>query len=106
MMEYRISIGGKQEGPGQGSRQPRDKLQLLKAAVLTVVALSAIIGIFLAAFVIGSVIASLLLILFGVSLMVWLIRRLFLRFARTQKNLYPRADAPQSRRKRKSQLGS
>ena len=87
MMEYRISIGRKRENDGQGARQPQNKLQLLKAAVLTVLALSAIIGIFLAAFVIGSVIASILLILFGVSLLVWLIRRLFLRFARTQKNL-------------------
>ncbi len=86
MMEYRISIGRKRDGPGQGPRQSKNKLQFLKAGLLTVLALSAIIGIFLAAFVIGSVIASLLLILFGVSLMVWLIRRLFLRFVRTQKN--------------------
>src|SRR6266852_3026577 len=66
MMEYRISIGRKRENDGQGARQPQNKLQLLKAAVFTVLALSAIIGIFLAAFVIGSVIASILLILFGV----------------------------------------
>ena len=87
MMEYRISIGTKREGSSQGSRQSQNKLQLLKAAVLTVLALSVIIGIFLAAFVVGSVIASVLLIVSGLSMIVWLIRRLFLRFARTQKNL-------------------
>ena len=86
MMEYRISIAKKKGGTAGSSSQPQSKFQLLKASILTLIALSAIIGVFLAAFVIGSVIASLLLILFGVSLLVWLIRRLFLRFVRTQKN--------------------
>lgn len=86
MIEYRISVGRKAERSGGPSSQPRSKLQLLKACVLTLLALSAIIGIFLAAFLIGSVIASLLLILFAVSLLVGLIRYLFLRFVRTQKN--------------------
>lgn len=87
MVEYRISVGRKAEGSGGPPSQTRGKLQLIKAGILTLLALSAIIGIFLAAFVIGSVIASILLILFGVSLLVWLIRRLFLRFGRTPKNL-------------------
>jgi protein-S-isoprenylcysteine O-methyltransferase Ste14 len=87
MMEYRISIGKRTTGSAGQPPQPQGKLQILKATILTLLALSAIIGVFLAAFVIGSVIASILLILFGVSLLVWLIRGLFLRFARTQKNL-------------------
>jgi hypothetical protein len=86
-MEYKIIIGRKSGESVGRSSHPQSKLQLLKVSLLTLLALAAVIGIFLAALVIGSVIASLLLILFGASLMVCLIRWVFLRFARTQKNL-------------------
>ena len=78
MKEYRIIIGPKASGSGPNSRRPQSKLELLKASILTLLALSAVIGILLAAFVVGSIIASLLLILLAVSIIVWLIRRLFL----------------------------
>jgi hypothetical protein len=87
MMEYRISIGRKVEDSGQEFSHGHHRLQLLKAVILTVVALSAIIGIFLAALIIGSVVASLLLILLGLSMILWLVRWLFLRFARIPKKL-------------------
>ena len=86
-MEYRITIGRKPGGSDQRPPRPQSKLQLLKAGLLTVLALSAVIGIFLAAFVVGSVIASLLLILLAASLIIWLIRRIFLSLKRGQKNL-------------------
>ncbi len=86
MMEYRISIGRQPDGSDQRPPRPPSKLQLLKAGLLSLLALAAVIGILLAAFVVGSVIASLLLILLGASLIIWFIRRIFLAFKRGQKN--------------------
>jgi hypothetical protein len=87
MKEYRISIGPKPSGSGPNPRRPQSKVELLKAVILTLFALSAVIGILLAAFVVGSIIASLLLILLAVSVLVWLIRRLFLTLRREQRTL-------------------
>jgi heme O synthase-like polyprenyltransferase len=80
--EYRITIGHKHEGAQQS--RSRSRLEVVKAVLLTLLALSAVIGMFLAAFVVGSIIASLLLILIGISLVAWTIRRLFLMFRKEQ----------------------
>ena len=85
--EYRITIGQKREGAPQAQRGPRSKLEIVKAAFLTLLALSAIIGVFLAAFVLGSLIATVLLILITVSIVIWLIRQLFVMFKRGQTKL-------------------
>jgi len=85
-MEYKITIGRKIAHSRERSHQPQTKLQFLKACVLTLLALSVIIGVFLTAFVIGSAIASVLLILLGLSLLFSLVRLLFQRFARKLKN--------------------
>jgi uncharacterized protein (DUF2062 family) len=87
MKEFRITIGSKGSGSGPNLRRPQSKLELLKAVILTLLALSAVIGILLAAFVVGSIIASLLLILLAVSILVWLIRRFFLTLRREQTKL-------------------
>ena len=76
--EYRISIGHKSEN-AQNTR-PRSTLEAVRAIVLTLLALSLVIGIFLAAFVVGSIIASILLILIGISLFAWTVRRIILKF--------------------------
>jgi hypothetical protein len=74
--EYRITIGQKQEGAQHNGA--RSTLEVVKAVVLTLLVLSVLIGIFLAAFVAGTIIASILLILIGVSLIGWTVRRLLL----------------------------
>ena len=86
MVEYRIRIGHKSESPGQRVRQP-GKREMFKAALITLLALSAIIGIFLAAFIVGSIIASVLLVLLAALLIVGLIRWLLLGFGRKWKKL-------------------
>jgi hypothetical protein len=85
MVEYRIKIGHKSESSGKCARQP-GKREMFKAAVITVLALSAIIGIFLAAFIVGSIIASVLLVLLAASLIVGLIRWLLVGFGRKWKS--------------------
>jgi hypothetical protein len=85
-MQYKITIGRKSANSGEGSPQPQTTLQFVKACVLTFLVLSAIIGVFLAAFIIGSAIASVLLVLLGLSLLFFLARRLFQSFARKLKN--------------------
>jgi protein-S-isoprenylcysteine O-methyltransferase Ste14 len=74
--EYRITIGGKQQG--SQSARPAAKLEIVKAAFVTLLALSVIVGVCLATFVVGSVIAIALLILLAISILAWLIRWLFL----------------------------
>jgi uncharacterized membrane protein len=84
-MGYRIIIGNRRED--SESRQPpkgRGKLQILKAGILTFLALSVVVGIFLAAFVVGSIIASVLLVLVAVAIIAAPIRGLYLKF-RDQK---------------------
>jgi hypothetical protein len=81
-MEYKIIIGRPPDASDQRPPRPQGKLQLLKAGLLSLLALSAVIGTLLAAFVVGSVIASLLLILLAASLIIWFIRRIFLSLKR------------------------
>ena len=76
--EYRITIGHKPEH-AQNTR-PRRTLEVVRAVVLSLLALSLVIGIFLAVFVVGSIIASILLILIGISLVAWTVRRIILKF--------------------------
>jgi hypothetical protein len=82
--QYRITIGQTQEGSHQALRGPRNKLELLKAALLTLLVLSSVIGVFLAAFVLGSIIASVLLILIAISAIALVVRRFVLKFRRGQ----------------------
>ncbi len=82
--QYRITIGQTQEGSHQALHGPRNKLELLKASLLTLLVLSSVIGVFLAAFVLGSIIASVLLILIAISAIAFVVRRLILRFRRGQ----------------------
>jgi len=81
-MQYKITIGRKTDDSPAGSRRRQTKIQIVKAWVLTLLVLSMIVGVFLTAFVIGSVIASVLLVLIGLSLLGFLIRSLFQTFAR------------------------
>jgi protein-S-isoprenylcysteine O-methyltransferase Ste14 len=85
-MQYKITIGRKVADSRGPSRQPQTTMQIVKACILTLLVLSVIIGLFLAAFIIGSVIASVLLILVGLSLLLFLVRRLFQKFAQNLKN--------------------
>lgn len=85
--QYKLSLKSKPEGTAGRSPRPRGKLQYLRASILTLLAISAIIGILMAALVIGSVVASLLLVLLALSTIFWLIRRLFLKFARRRGNV-------------------
>ena len=87
MIGYKITIGRQQDGSDQRPPRPQSKLQILKAGLLTLLALSAVIGILLAAFVVGSVIASLLLILLAAALIIWFVRRIFLSLKRGRKSL-------------------
>jgi protein-S-isoprenylcysteine O-methyltransferase Ste14 len=82
--QYRITIGQTQEGSHQAPHGPRNKLELLKASLLTLLALSSVIGVFLAAFVLGSIIASVLLILVAISAIALVVRRFVLKFRRSQ----------------------
>jgi len=82
MTEYRITIGQKRGNSDQSTSRTRSKLELLKASVLTLLALSAVVGIFLAALVVGSIIASLLLILIAAFIVILLIRRVLRSFRR------------------------
>jgi hypothetical protein len=82
--EYRISIAQKREGAQQSPGGPRSKLEIIQVALLTLLALSAVIGVFLAPFVLGSIIATVLLILIAISILAWSIRRLSLMFKRGQ----------------------
>jgi uncharacterized membrane protein YfcA len=86
MAEYRITIGGRRQDSQQGGHRPRGRLEVLKAAVFTVLSLSAVVGILLAAFVVGSIIASLLLILIAVSVIAWAIRYLSSKFREQTKS--------------------
>jgi hypothetical protein len=85
--EYRITIGQRREGPQQKRRAYGSKLEVVKAVLLTLLALSAVIGVFLAAAVLGSIIATILLILIAIALVILAIRRLFLLFKRGQTKL-------------------
>ena len=85
-MKHKIIVWKLPEGSSQHSGLRQNKLQLLRAGVLTFFALSVVIGIFLAAFVVGSIIASLLLILFALSILAGLVRYLFVWFGRGQRN--------------------
>lgn len=78
MAEYRITIGSKTSGSGRSARPP-GKLEVLKAALLGILGLAAVIGVVLAAFVVGSLIASVLLIVLAIVLIVWLANRVFLK---------------------------
>ncbi len=84
-MQYKITIGRKLDDSEEKPHQPLSKLQLAKAWILTLLALSVIVGVFLTAFVIGSVIASVLLIFIALSLFGVLMRRLFHAFARRKR---------------------
>ena len=86
-MEYKITIGRPPDASDQRPPRPQSKLQILKAGLLTFFALSAVLGILLAAFVVGSVIASLLLILLAAALIIWFVRRIFLSLNRGRKSL-------------------
>jgi hypothetical protein len=81
MAEYRITIGSKTSGPGRPGRPP-SKLEALKATLLGLLGLAIVIGIFLAAFVVGSIIASVLLILLGGVLVFWGVRYLLRKLKR------------------------
>jgi hypothetical protein len=82
LAEYRIVIGSKTSGSGRPPRLP-GKLAALKAVLLGLLGLAVVIGIVLAAFVIGSLIASVLLILVAIALIIWVVRRLLLKFQRS-----------------------
>lgn len=81
MVEYRIKIGRRPEGPGQLTGRP-SKLEMLKKALLGLLVLATVIGVLLAAFIIGSIIASGLLVLFAVALIIWLARQFLGRLRR------------------------
>jgi len=81
MVEFRITIAGKNRVPGPARRRP-SRLEILKAVLLGILGLAAVIGILLAAFVVGSIIASVLLVGVAVGLVVWLLRRLVSRLKR------------------------
>jgi len=85
MPEYRITIGPTGREGGGGPRPPQGKLAVLRMWVITVLLLSAAIGILLSAFLIGSVVASLLLIIVAVFLLFGLLRTLFMKLRRTRK---------------------
>lgn len=87
--EYRIVIGQKRDGSGPLPHAPRSKLDLIKAWLLALLLLSAVVGLFLAAFVLGSIIATALVILAAVGIVVWSVRRLFLKFKRGTTNSWP-----------------
>jgi uncharacterized protein (DUF2062 family) len=76
MPEYRITIGSRTGGGAHPSRPP-GKFEVLKAALLGTLGLAVIIGIVIAAFVVGSIIASVLLILLAAVFAVWAVRHLF-----------------------------
>ena len=82
--QYRITVGQTQEGSHQAPHGARSKLDVLKAALLTLLVLSSVIGVFLAAFVLGSIIASVLLILIAISAIALVVRRFVLKFRRGQ----------------------
>jgi hypothetical protein len=73
--EYRLTIGERPEG---SDRKPRKmgKLATVKAAMLALLVLSVVIGVFLAAAVLGSIIATALVVLVGISVVAWSIRRI------------------------------
>jgi len=75
-MQYKITIGRRLDDSGGKPHQPLSKLQIVKAWILTLLALSVIVGVLLTAFIIGSAIASVLLVLIALSLLGVLIRRL------------------------------
>jgi len=81
-MQYKITIGRRLDDSGGKPHQPLSKLQIVKAWILTLLALSVIVGVFLTAFIIGSAIASVLLVLIALSLLIFVIRSLFKMFAR------------------------
>jgi hypothetical protein len=81
-MQYKITIGRRPDDSGGKSRQPQSKVQIVKAWILALLGLSVIVGVFLTAFIIGSAIASVLLVLIALSLFGFLIRRLLQVFAR------------------------
>jgi hypothetical protein len=86
LVEYRITIGSKTNGPGLPGRPP-SKLEVLKAALVGLLGLAIVIGILLAAFVVGSIIASVLLILLAVALIIWLARRLLVELSNLKKTV-------------------
>jgi hypothetical protein len=81
-MQYKITIGRRLDDSGGKPRQPQSKLQIVKLWILTLLGLSLIVGIFFVAVIIGSAIASVLLILIALSLLVFVIRSLLKMFAR------------------------
>jgi hypothetical protein len=84
-MQYKITIGRRLDDSGGKPHQPLSKLQIVKAWILTLLALSAIVGVFLTAFIIGSAIASVLLVVMALSLLGVLVRRLFKVFTRRRR---------------------
>lgn len=78
---YRITIRSRTNSPGLPGKPP-SKLEMLKAVLLGLLGLAIVIGIFLAAFVVGSIIASLLLILLGLVFVVWRVRYLLRKLKR------------------------
>lgn len=81
-MQFKITIGRRLDDSAGKPHQPLSKLQIVKAWILTLLALSAIVGVFLTAFIIGSAIASVLLVVIALSLLGVLVRRLFKAFTR------------------------
>lgn len=86
MPEYRINVERKTTASGETHSPGGTRLQLIKAGILTFLAVSAIVGIALAAFVVGSIIASVLLIVLAVAIFISLVRGLYLKFRGRKTN--------------------
>jgi protein-S-isoprenylcysteine O-methyltransferase Ste14 len=82
MPEFRITIRQKSAETGVPYTRPQGGVQRIKAALVTLLALSVAIGIFIAAFIVGSLIASILLVVVAVAVLAALTRWLFISFAR------------------------
>ena len=82
MPEFRITIRQKSAETGVPYTRPQGGVQRIKAALVTLLALSVAIGIFIAAFIVGSLIASILLVVVALAVLAALTRWLFISFAR------------------------
>ena len=82
MPEFRITIRQKSTDTGVPYSGPQGGVQRIKAALVTLLALSIAIGIFIAAFIVGSLIASILLVVISVAVLAALTRWLFISFTR------------------------
>lgn len=81
MPEYRITIDSKSHGPKLPGQRP-SKLEVLKATIIGLLGLALAIGFLLAAFVLGSIIASVLLVLFAVVVVLGVARYIIRKLKR------------------------